>query len=68
MRLFVLVFFPTNIANGAGPPALCPMSKVGHGVLGAAAETFRLGRNLWILDFRFRHSQQLLLLTMNAYP
>jgi hypothetical protein len=55
--LFELVFFPPDIADGAGPPTLRPMSKVGHGVIGAAAQTFGLRQVLEILHFAFRHSK-----------
>ena len=58
--LFELVFFPPDIADGARPPAFFPMSKVRHGVLGAATEALRFRHGFGVFDFGLGHSNELL--------
>lgn len=55
IALFELVFFPTYVADLAGPPALHPVSEVGNTVLGAASNAFRLGCEFDVFYFRFGH-------------
>ena len=54
--LIELVFFPTNIADRAGPPTFGPMSDVGYRMFRTAAQALWLWRNFKILDFSLRHS------------
>src|SRR5881397_3184882 len=42
----VFVFFPTNVAHLACPPAGHPMADIGDGMLGSTSHTFGLRRYL----------------------
>ena len=59
--IFVFVFFPTNVADLAGPPARQPVTDVGYGMIRTAPHTIRLGGDFEVFDNGFRHFRPLLL-------
>jgi hypothetical protein len=54
--LFVLVFFPADIADLAGEPTRHPMAEIRDHVFGTTSQALGLGCYFKILYFDFRHT------------